>query len=288
MSSAAKATSTTRTAATVTESARRPVRAPIVVALKAARRCGETLEMAAALAAATGTDLEVVLVEDANLLRLADLPVTKEVDRLSGATRDIDRGSMQRALHSEARELRTKLARLGRASAVRSTVRVVRGQILGEALAASARVDITFMHGAQRMLPGESLRRGTAMATRGAGVPRRGRRPVLTLFKGGPEGVRTLRVAATLARAIGGGLTTLIPNPGDEGTERYKREAREAVEQADMRFVEGAEGRALMLGRMLVPGTGSLLVLAKHSPELDDAATRDYLEELAIPLVLVT
>jgi hypothetical protein len=43
-----------------------------------------------------------------------------------------------------------------------------------------------------------------------------------------------------------------------------------------------------MLGRMLAPGTGSLLVLAKQSPELADEATRAYLEELAIPLVLVT
>jgi hypothetical protein len=41
------------------------------VAVNAARRCGETLEMAAALAISTGADLEVVYVEDANLLRLS-------------------------------------------------------------------------------------------------------------------------------------------------------------------------------------------------------------------------
>jgi hypothetical protein len=228
--------------------------------------------MAAALAISTGADLEVVYVEDANLLRLADLPVTKEIDRLSGAARDIDSGRMQRALQSDARQLRSKLARIGRATAVRSSVRVVRGHILGEALAASARVDVTFVHGARRV------------TQRGYG----GRRPVLTLFKGGPQGVRVLRVAAKLARTVGGGLTVLVPNRDGEGAERFKREAREAVEEADIRFVEGAEGRTLMLGRMLAPATGSLLVLAKQSPELDDEATRAYLEELAIPLVLVT
>jgi len=255
----------------VIEGTPRSAHSPIVVAVNAARRCGETLEMAAALATSTGVNLEVVYVEDANLLRLADLPVTKEIDRLSGAARDIDSGRMQRALQSDARQLRNKLARIGRATTVRSSVRVVRGHIFGEALAASARVDITFVHGAPRV------------TQRGYG----GRRPVLTLFKGGPEGVRALRVAAKLARTVGGGLTVLIPNPGGEGVERFKREAREAVEHADIRFVEGAEGRTLMLGRMLAPGTGSLLVLAKRSPELDDEATRAYLEELAIPLVLV-
>lgn len=256
----------------VIENAPRSAHSPIVVAVNATRRCGETLEMAAALATSTGVDLEVVYVEDANLLRLADLPVTKEIDRLSGAARDIDSGRMQRALHSEARQLRSKLARIGRATTVRSSVRVVRGHFLGEALAASAKVDVTFVHGARH----------------GAQRSQRGPRPILTLFKGGPEGVRALRVAATLARTIGGGLTVLIPNQGDAGAERFKREARESVELADIRFVEGAEGRTLMLGRMLAPGAGSLLVLAKRSPELDDETTRAYLEELAIPLVLVT
>ncbi len=256
----------------VIENPPRAAHPSIVVAVNAARRCGETLEMAAALATSTGADLEVVYVEDANLLRLADLPVTKEIDRFSGAAREIDSGRMQRALHSEARQLRSNLARIRRATMVRSSVRVVRGQILGEALAASATVDVTFVHGARH----------------GPKTGRRGRRPVLTLFKSGPAGVRALQVAAKLARAVGGGLTVLIPNRIDEGDEGVKREVREAVGQADIRFVPGAEGRILMLGRMLAPGMGSLLVLAKGSPELDDDATRAYLEELAIPLVLVT
>lgn len=271
----------------VPESTPRAAHPPIVVAVNAPHRCGETLEIAAALATSTGADLDVVFVEDANLLRLADLPVTREVDRLSGATRDIDSARMKLALQCEARQLRSELARIGRATAVRSSVRIVRGQILGEALAASTSVEVTFVHGARRALPGDRPRRMVSMVTRGTERGHRGRRPVLTLFKGGSEGVRALRVAARLARSIGGGLTVLVPHRDDEGAERYKREAREAVEQIEIRFVEGAEGRTLMLGRILAPGTGSLLVLAKRSAELDDEATRGYLEELAIPLVLV-
>ena len=271
----------------VTEATPGSLHAPIVVALRATRRCVETLEMAAALATATGADLEVVFVEDADLARVAALPITREIDRLSGAARDIDGRRIQRALQSEARHLRAQLARIARASALRSSVRVVRGQVLGEALAASVGVEITFVHGARRMLPGEGPGRAFPMATRGAGLGRRGRRPVLNLFKGGPESVRALKVAAKLAGFLGGGLTVMVPNRGDEGAQRYKREALEVVGQSPIRFVEGAEGRTLMLKRMLAPGSGSMLVLSKRSPELDDEATRGYLEALAIPLVIV-
>lgn len=259
-------------------------RAPIVVALDATRRCGETLEMAAALATATGAHLDVIFVQDANLLRIADLPVTREIDRISGMAREIDGSRIRRALECEARQLRIALARIGRTSAVRSTMRVVHGRVLGEALAASTSVEVTFVHGTRRDLPGLWAGRAGPPGTPGA---RRRRRHVMALFKGGPESERALRVAATLAQMVGGGLTVLVPSRGDEGAEGYKREARGIVSEKEIRFVEGAEGRTLMLGRMLAPGTGSLLVLAKRSDELGDEATRTYLEEIAIPLVLV-
>ena len=110
-----------------TESVAASTRPAIIVAVNATRRCSETLEMAAALATATGANLEVVYVEDENLLRLADLPVTREIDRVSGAAREMDSGRIRRALQCEARRLRNELARIGRATAVRSTGVAARG-----------------------------------------------------------------------------------------------------------------------------------------------------------------
>ena len=265
---------------------------PIVVAVNATRRCGETLEMAAALAVSVGADLEVVLVEDANLLRLADLPVTREVDRVSGTTRELDSARLQRAMHGEARQLQHELTRIGRATSIRSTVRVVRGQILSEALAASASVDVTFVHGAARGLPGEHLtstlfRRERTDPTRRAGRRPRGRKPVWTLFEGGPASVRALQVAAKLARALECSLMVLVPRSGAEDAEDRKREARAYAEQVELRIVEVAENRALLQERILAPGASSLLVLAKQSSELEDRVMRSYLESLAVPLVLV-
>lgn len=263
-----------------------------MVAVGAARHCSETLEMASALAARVGADLEVVFVEDEDLLRIADLPVTREIDRLSATTREIDSGRMLQALQGEARRLRREVARIGKTSSVRSTVRIVRGQILSEALNASARTEVTFIHGVVHAPPGEHSPRRAAKSRGSPSLVRLasatpGRKPVWTLFEGGAAGVRTLQVAAKLTRALECRLTVLLPYQRSEQAERLEHEARTVVDQAELRFFEVAGNRAILHEGILAPGASRLLVLAKQSPALEDAAVRRYLESLPVPLVLV-
>jgi hypothetical protein len=265
---------------------------PILVALSAARRCAELLETAAALATSSDADLEVMLVEDANLARLADLPVTREIDRVSGVTRELDSARVKRALEGEARRLRHALARICRTSSIRSTVRVVRGQILSEALAASQRVDVTFVHDAKRTLPGESgagglLQRENRLEphARRRAYPRR--KPVWTLYAGDSADMRALQIAARLAHLLACGLVVLIPHRTADEAETYEREVRSAVDNLDLRFVQVPENRSLLRERLLTPGASSLLVLAKHVAALEEDGMPSYLESSTVPLVLV-
>ena len=172
----------------------------VVMAINSARRCGETLELATALAADVGADLEVVFVEDADLLRLADLPVTREIDRISGRSRELDSRRMLRALHCEARRLRQELARIGRAGSVRSTLRVVRGHYLTEALAVSARVELTFVHSTRHPLPGEHLPSARGRSLAAGEAP--GRTPLGSLEENPCGRCSMVRPQAT---ALGGG-----------------------------------------------------------------------------------
>lgn len=249
--------------------------------------------MAAALAVSVGADLEVVFVEDANLLRLADLPVTREIDRISGITRELDSRRMLRSLHCEARQLRRELTRIGRATSVRSTLRVVRGHYLTEALAAAARVDLTFVHSARRPLPGEHLPSARARpVTAGPALGRAGRRaagrkPVWTMFDGSPASHRALAVAATLARTLACHLVVVLPVSGVDEIERRQREVQTAADKVTLRYLVVAGSRLSQLGKAPAPSTGSLLVLARKSPDLEDSAGRSYLESLTIPVVLV-
>ncbi|NIM27467.1 MAG: hypothetical protein GTO67_02745 [Gammaproteobacteria bacterium] len=276
----------------VTEPGASSTVSPIVVALSASRRCAGILETAAALAASVGADLEVVLVESADLSRLADLPVTRETDRVSGVTRNLDSARLKRALEGEARRLRQQLARIQRASSTRSTLRVVRGRMLIEALAASAGVDVTFVLDARRTLPCEGRSQTPpAQASPLAGSRPRGlqprRKPVWILYEGDPGSARALRVAARLARLLTCSLVVMVPSRSAGQTEALTHEARSAIHDLDLRFVEVA-GNGAFLQQSLPLGASSLLVLAKHSQALENEAMLDYLESLAVPLVLVT
>ena len=276
----------------VTEPGASSTVSPIVVALSASRRCAGILETAAALAASVGADLEVVLVESADLSRLADLPVTRETDRVSGVTRNLDSARLKRALEGEARRLRHELARIQRASSTRSTLRVVRGRMLTEALAASAGVDVTFVLDARRTLPCEARSETpSAQASPLAGPRLRGlqprRKPVWILYEGDPGSARALRVAARLARLLTCSLVVMVPSRSAGQTEALTHEARSAIHDLDLRFVDVA-GNGAFLKQSLPLGARSLLVLAKHSQALENEAMLDYLESLAVPLVLVT
>lgn len=263
---------------------------PILVAISATRRSAGVLDVAAALARSLGAELDVMLVEDANLIRLADLPVTREIDRVSGAAREFSSTRLARAIQSEARRLRHELTRIRRSTSIRSTVRVVRGQVFAEALAASSSVDVTFVHHPQLAMPGESI--SGARARREGTLPEsprpwRARKPVWTLYEGGPANVRALRVADRLARVLESGLMVVIPCGRADETETRKREAREAVDRVDLRFVEVEARRSLLQERILTPGVSSLLVLPKQSRGLEDQAMTGYLESITVPLVLV-
>jgi len=243
------------------------------------------------LAASLGTDLEVVFVEDANLLRLADLPVSREVDRLSGMTRNLDSRCIARALRCEEQRLRQEMARLGDSSSVRSSLRVVRGHYFSEALAASVGVNVTFVHGARRSLPGLAGIRPISGASSGAARGRAQRTgmgvPLWTLFDGSAGAVRALEVALLLARTLSGNLVVLISAHDADAMESRKRKARSIAERNDLQFREVGENWFAQPARVVSGAAGGLLVLAREDPEREGSPARSYIESLSVPVVLV-
>lgn len=268
----------------------RPV-SPVVVTISAAKRCAKTLELATALASSAGADVEVVFVEDADLLRLADLPVTFEIDRTSGMTHEMDARRMLRALRCEVQYVRRELGRLGKNRSVHTHMTVVRGHYLTEALAASERGGVTFVHGARRPLPGDfppAARPSTAAGAGSALGIRPGTRSHLwTLYDGSPASNRALEVALVLSRGALTKLTVLVAGSGGDETESRKREVESIAGTANIQFVSAAENWLSQLGRTLAPGADSLLVLARTTPTLEGGDARCYLEALSIPVVLV-
>jgi nucleotide-binding universal stress UspA family protein len=100
------------------------------------------IEAAVRLAVQLEAELEGLYVEDEDLLRGAELPITRMVGSYSGQVRLVEKDDMEQQLRVQARRARETLERIARRSRVRWSFRVSRGAVSSEVVAAAAGVDL--------------------------------------------------------------------------------------------------------------------------------------------------
>jgi hypothetical protein len=94
----------------------------------------DLLGAAAALAHDLQAQLAALFVEDLTLLRVAALPVTREIGRVSGVARAFDLADLERILRRQAQQLHEQLATAARAASLVWSFEVRRGDLLEQAL----------------------------------------------------------------------------------------------------------------------------------------------------------
>ena len=246
----------------------------VAVVVTAPRRSRSTLDMASALARDLHAGLDAVFVEESDLLGIADLPVTHEIDLACGTTRALDSARMARALRAEAENLRRGLASrdAGAASESRGArVHVLRGRYATAAVETAAGVDIAFLHRASR------------------GAPERMRGPVWALFDGVPGCERALSAAASIATELGCLLVALIPASSAEHGDALATRACALVDAA----AQGVLVRTVMpqapgrMAEIAVADGARVLVMARDAAAPGDAPDAHWLASFPVPLVLV-
>ena len=181
----------------------------IVVGLDTAPHSRPALAAAAMLAAELDVELEALFVESDELHRLAALPFARELGFTSASPRPIDPAALERALEARAGQARRALTELAGLHAVRWTLRVTRGSVTEEVLAASTGAVLTIM-GVSRWGP-EAMRLAQgAPATlvvlpQGAGQ----RGPLVAICPVGIAPEQAVSLVCSIANAIGDGLTVL-------------------------------------------------------------------------------
>lgn len=149
----------------------------ILVAVDSSRPSLRALDLAAALAN-EADELALAFVEDASLLRIAEVPAARVVGYPSATMRRVDPSTVQRELAALAeRMLREARARAAE-KRVRVTLRQLRGQVAVELIAASEHADIVVLGRASQHL-GDAYVGSNALA-----VARGARRPVLLAGSG--------------------------------------------------------------------------------------------------------
>ncbi|MBI3177306.1 MAG: universal stress protein [Chloroflexi bacterium] len=267
----------------------------ILVALDASPHSLAALQAAAELAAELGTELVGVFVEDVNLVRLAALPVTREIGHTSARIRGLDEATMTRQLRGLAQRAERALAGEAGRLQVRWSFRVSRGTIGAELWGAASEADLVVMGrtgwSAQRRagssveaVLASGMRRTLVIGT-GAGL-----QPTLLVVHDGSEmGDRALTTATLLAKSKGGYLTVAISRPDPEQAQRLQRQVAEQLRPQGLevryRWLHRSDSRAL--AELVASEQRCVLVLPAEAPQLHDLPLPEILENLNCPVLIV-
>jgi nucleotide-binding universal stress UspA family protein len=264
----------------------------ILVALDASRTSLHALRAAAALASRLGAELAGLFVEDENLLRLAGLPVARQLSVHGGAGRPVaDIEGELRALAARAREAVAAAAAPHRIS---WTFRVARGQVAGELVSAAGEADLLVVGWAGHRVagrpgPGETARAAAARAPISVLILSRDvqvGRPLLVAWDGSPGAARALDLAARLEAAGLGAMTLLL-------VARDRTESARLLEEARLRLGRREPPPWRQAGSLpadllrAAAGPGSLLVLGAGSALLGGPVGLEaFLDEVSGPVLL--
>ncbi len=127
-------------------------RRTIRVALDSSASCPGLVRAAVRLAAEMDAELEAVLIEDINLIRLADLPFARQISHHSPGEERIGGSRIERELRVHARKIERLLVETAALARVSCTFRVVRGAVDAEIRAVAAETELLALWGAERAL----------------------------------------------------------------------------------------------------------------------------------------
>jgi nucleotide-binding universal stress UspA family protein len=267
----------------------------ILVALDASRHSLAALEAAAELAASLEAELQGLFVEDANLLRLAGLPVAREVQYPFVAPTRLDRARMERALRAQAAQARQALATVSERHHIKWSFRVARGEVVLEVLAAALEADLLTLGKASRPLT-RRVRLGSTAQAAAEGAPccvlvlQRDvamQPPVVVTYDGTPTGQKALTMAARLARQQEGILTVMIVAAAPDTAQRLQAEASDLLRRRGLmvRYRRLRDAGSATLTHAARAERSGVLVLS--GAILSQEALQTLLDEVDCPVLLV-
>jgi nucleotide-binding universal stress UspA family protein len=221
----------------------------IVVGLDFAPHSQPALAAAAMLAGDLDAELDALFVESEELHRLAGMPFARETGYTSAAARPIDPAALERSLRAHADEARRALSALAEPRALRWTLRVTRGSVTEELLAASLDADLAIMG-----VPGwsaEAVRLATGAPSTLLVLPPTGRvrGPLVAICPVEVAPDQAVSLLCSLANAVGDGLTVLVVGGKLDEAKRWCEEAtrllQDKLRRAQLEIVRDGQAEAL-------------------------------------------
>jgi nucleotide-binding universal stress UspA family protein len=272
----------------------KPIRR-ILIALDASLHSLAALQAATELASHLDAEIVCIFVEDINLLRIGELPFSRQISFYSGTSRQLGRQQIEEELRAQANRARQALSLQARQAGLRTTFRVIRGIVPEEILQASEEADLIVMGKAgwsHRRRVGSTTRFIISQGSRQTLVLQYGARLGLTvgvIYDGSEASQKALAAARSLLNQRNGYLNVIVVADDNQSARRFQSEVTHWLEQkmltARYRWLVGPHRQYLaslvkseQLGALILPADGE-----RFSPEDIEA----LIEKLEIPVLLV-
>ena len=268
----------------------------ILVALDTSAHSRAALEAAAELAAQFHAELFGLFVEDVNLLRLTQLPFTREVGLYSARPRQLRTHEVERHLRAQAQRVRRLLRTVAQRAELRWSFDVARGRTVDELLRAAREVDMIILgrRGRTVIRPGRLGSTARAMVTSAPSMTlllHEGSclgAPIMVVYDGSTIGQRAVAAAASLALSRESALTILLAD-GQEDVGRLRDEAQGQLADREVRarYVALTASTAARLAHAVRTEGCGVLVLPATTALLRREELLGLVAEAELPILLV-
>jgi nucleotide-binding universal stress UspA family protein len=238
------------------------------------------VEAAVGLAAQLRAELLGLFVEDADLIRVAAVPVVQELSLSGAAPRPLDPCSLQRTWRAQADQVRRVLAETADRASVIWSLRIERGRVVRASLDSAGESDLVVL--------------GKENSAPQAPAPAAGRRTraaaqrLLLVYDASPAGQRTLQTATQLARGLSGKVVVVIASSNTTCLERAESAAqqlqRASAATCGPPLVFQCATELVELARR---AQSHLVLISRQHPLLDEAVLERLVNELDCPVALV-
>ena len=269
----------------------------IVVAMDASPDAAAALEEAAGLAARLHAELEGVYVQDINLVRLAGLPVGREVHFVTGKGRDFTADTLEDEIRAQEFAARRAVAAAAARARVAYAFRTARGRVDAEVISAAENGDLLILGtGNRSSWRGVRLSRTTRTVaaraarsvliskpgTRAAGVP-------LVCYDGSGGSLRALEAGLRIFGLHERRLAVLIlaDDAADSRTLRRQVEDRLGPLGVAPGFLHGSRPLAHEVCRLAGDSGAGVLVMPADCPALDETRREEVLDSIACAVLIV-
>jgi nucleotide-binding universal stress UspA family protein len=266
----------------------------ILVAVDASPHSLAALRAAVDLAERFDAELTGVYVEDINLLRMAELPFTREV-RVYSSAQPLDPQHLEQELRVQARRARQALAQSARRSNLRTSFLVRRGVVSVELLKAALEADLVILGKAgwsRRRQMGSTTRILVSQSPSSTLILQHGTRLGMVMgviYDGSEIAGKALVTAAGLMQGSNGYLTVIILADEIEQARLQQRQVtqwlRERGMTATFRWLVGGAGD--MLVSLLKSVNFGGLILPVGMGTLPTPVVNKLLDEVHMPVLLV-